>query len=53
MKNAAQNFAILRRIVINLLRADPTTKVGVKTKRLKASADDRYRAHILGLVALR
>lgn len=53
VKNAAQNFAILRRIVINLLRADPTTKVGVKTKRLKASADDRYRAHILGLVALR
>ena len=53
VKNAAQNFAILRRIVINLLRADPTTKVGAKTKRLKASADDRYRAHILGLVALR
>ena len=52
VKNAAQNFAILRRIVINLLRADPTTKVGAKTKRLKASADDRYRAHILGLVAL-
>jgi predicted transposase YbfD/YdcC len=53
VKNAAQNFAILRRIVINLLRADPTTKVGAKTKRLKAGADDRYRAHILGLVALR
>ena len=53
VKNAAQNFAILRRIVINLLRADPTSKVGAKTKRLKASADDRYRAHILGLVALR
>jgi len=53
VKNAAQNFAILRRIVINLLRADPTTKVGAKTKRLKACADDRYRAHILGLVALR
>jgi len=52
VKNAAQNFAILRRIVINLLRADPTTKVGAKTKRLKASADDRYRAHILGLVPL-
>jgi predicted transposase YbfD/YdcC len=52
VKNAAQNFAILRRIVINLLRADPTTKVGAKTKRLKASADDRYRAHILGMVAL-
>ena len=52
VKNAAQNFAILRRIVINLLRADPTSKVGAKTKRLKASADDRYRAHILGLVPL-
>lgn len=53
VKNAAQNFAILRRIVINLLRADPSSKVGAKTKRLKASADDRYRAHILGLVALK
>ena len=52
VKNAAQNFAILRRIVINLLRADPTTKVGAKTKRLKNCADDRYRARILGLVAL-
>lgn len=52
VKNAAQNFAILRRIVINLLRADLSTKVGAKTKRLKASADDRYRAHILGLVPL-
>ena len=52
VNNAAQNFAILRRIVINLLRADPSTKMGAKTKRLKASADDRYRAHILGLVAL-
>jgi predicted transposase YbfD/YdcC len=52
VQNAAQNFAILRRIVINLLRADPSTKVGAKTKRLKACADDRYRAHILGLAAL-
>lgn len=33
VKNAAQNFAILRRIVINLLRPDSTTKVGAKTKR--------------------
>ena len=58
VENTAQNFAVLRRIVINLLRADPTTtdpttKVGAKTKRLKASADDRYRAPILALVVRR
>ena len=36
---------MLLRIVVNLLRADPSTKVGAKAKRLKASADDRRRAH--------
>ena len=49
VENAAQNFAILRRIVTNLLRADHSVKVGVRNKRLKAGADDRYRARILGL----
>jgi len=38
--NAAQNFAILRRIVMNLLRADVSVKVGVRNKRFRAGADD-------------
>ncbi|MBB6591544.1 ISAs1 family transposase, partial [Ralstonia solanacearum] len=46
--NAAQNFAILRRIVMNLLRRDRSTKVGLRNRRLKACADDGYRAQLLG-----
>lgn len=46
--NAAKKFAILRRIVLNLLRADKATKVGIKNKRLKAGFDEHYRARVLG-----
>ncbi|MGF6604621.1 putative transposase YbfD/YdcC [Paraburkholderia sp. GAS448] len=45
--NAAQNFAILRRIALNLLKRDTKTKVGIKNRRLKACVSDRYRAEIL------
>jgi predicted transposase YbfD/YdcC len=48
VNNAAQNFVILRRIVMNVLKRDAKTKVGLRVRRLKASADDRYRADILG-----
>jgi predicted transposase YbfD/YdcC len=48
--NAAQNFAILRRIVANLLRADKVTNVGIKNKRLKAGFDEHYRAQMLGML---
>jgi predicted transposase YbfD/YdcC len=46
--NAAQNFAILRRIVMNLLRQDRTTKAGLKNRRMLACANDRYLAQLLG-----
>lgn len=46
--NAAQNFAILRRISMNLLRRDVQTKAGLKTRRLKAGCSDQYRAQLLG-----
>jgi predicted transposase YbfD/YdcC len=46
--NAAQNFAILRRIVMNLLKHDSKTKAGLKTRRLKAAISDLYREKILG-----
>ena len=45
---AAQNFAILKCIVMNLLRRDRSTKVGLRNRRLKACADDGYRAQLLG-----
>ena len=46
--NAAQNFAILRRIALNLFKRDTKTKAGLKNRRLKACASDRYRAEMLG-----
>jgi predicted transposase YbfD/YdcC len=46
---AAQNFAVLRRISLNLLKADTTTKLGVSNKRLKASWDVSYLTKLLGL----
>jgi predicted transposase YbfD/YdcC len=49
VENAAQNFAILRRIALNLLRRDTNTKAGLKIRRLKACANDQYRASLLGL----
>jgi predicted transposase YbfD/YdcC len=45
--HAAQNFAILRRIALNLLRQDTVSKVGIKNRRLKACANDTYRAQLL------
>jgi predicted transposase YbfD/YdcC len=44
-----QNFAILRRIALNLLKQDKSTKVGVATKRLKAGWDTKYLEKLLGL----
>ncbi|OJB04641.1 hypothetical protein BGV52_27630 [Burkholderia ubonensis] len=38
VNNAAQNFAILRRICLNLLKADTATKSGIKNRRLKAGS---------------
>lgn len=45
--NAAENFAILRKIVLNLLKADKTKKVGLKSKRLIAGWDYDYLEHLL------
>jgi predicted transposase YbfD/YdcC len=39
---AAQNFSVVTRIALNLLKADTTTKLGVKGKRLKAGWDHEY-----------
>ena len=46
-KNGSQNFAILRRIALNLLRAEQSAKVGVATKRLKAAWDTEYLTTVL------
>ena len=47
--NSAENFSILRRITLNLIRLDKVRKTGIKNCRLKAGWDDAYRQKLLGL----
>ncbi len=46
-QNSAQNFSLLNRIALNLLRQDKTTKLGIKGKRLKAGWDNDYLLQLL------
>lgn len=47
--HAAENFAILRHIVLNLLKADTTKKVGLKAKQKCAGWDHHY---LLSLISI-
>ena len=40
--NAAQNVALLRKIALNLLKVDTTTKDTVRGKRLQATFDENH-----------
>jgi hypothetical protein len=45
---AANNLAIVRHIVLNLVRLNTSRKGSIKTKRLLAATSDQYRAELLG-----
>jgi hypothetical protein len=51
-KNAAENLAWLRKMVLSLFHNDPTdtSKDSIPTKQLNAAADDQYRLHLLQLL---
>jgi predicted transposase YbfD/YdcC len=44
---SAENLAVIRHVGINLLSTDKKSKVGVKTRRLKAGWDDNYLKTVL------
>ena len=49
-KNAGANFAIVRRLVLNLFRLDTSKKKGgIYTRRILAASSDAYRASLLGI----
>lgn len=45
--NGSENFAILRRIALNLLKGEKSAKLGVANKRLKAAWDNDYLITVL------
>ena len=50
---AANNLAVVRHIVMNLLRLDSTRKARLKSKRMLAATLDDYRTELLGLMPYR
>lgn len=49
-KNGPQNFAILSKIALNLLKNEKTLKLGVKSKRLEAAWNNHYLIKVLNLM---
>ena len=46
-KFAAQNFSIIRKIALNLLKQEDSKKLSLRTKRLKAGWDNNFLLKIL------
>lgn len=47
--HGAENFSVLRRATLNLLKADKKTKAGIKNKRSKAGWNKQYMLEILSI----
>ena len=46
-RNAARNLALLRKVALNLARADTTLKASLKGKRKHAGWDDAFMAALI------
>lgn len=46
---AAENFAVLRHIALNLLKQETTTKRSLKGKQLKSALSEKYLEKVLGI----
>lgn len=47
--NSAQNFSMITKIALNLLKNEKTAKQGVKGKRFKAALDNQYLLKVINL----
>jgi predicted transposase YbfD/YdcC len=47
--HAAQNIALMNKLALNLLKNEKSTKVGLKSKRLKAGWDNNYMMKVLSV----
>lgn len=51
--NGAENFSVIRRATLNLLKADKKTKSSIKNKRSKAGWDKEYMLSVLGMESVK
>lgn len=47
--HGAENFSVIRRATLNILKGDKKTKAGIKNKRSKAGWDRSYMLEVLGV----
>ena len=50
-QNSPENFALLRRLAINLLKQEKTSKQSLTMKRYRAAMDNNYLVKILNLAS--
>jgi hypothetical protein len=48
--NVSQNFSILNKIALNLLKNEKSSKIGVKSRRLNTGWDNHYLIKVLNLM---